>query len=386
VSDPAPRPWHTLRTLVHPLASPCYARAVAKRNARFDAGRGVRTAPVPVVSVGNLSTGGTGKTPFVTWLASTLLQRGRRPAIALRGYAPKGGGPASSDEAALYRALLPGVPVLVGADRYAQIVSALADVPAPSPAPFDCVLLDDGFQHRRLARALDVVLIDALAQSLDDRAWSGRLLPGGDLREPPQALARAGAIVITHACAARRSLGAPAVEALLERARTLNPRALLSTADHTWTTLHVIGKGHLPSGQLPVSWLAGRHVVALCAIGQPARFLAQLAEAGAVVHRSLVLPDHHPLSPATIALAKKLAFDAAAGAGPARSPINQPQPTLILTEKDWARLVAQGGPVPPQAWQDLTVVAPGLALEPADPEPLVNLVMAQLVDQPPTGR
>ncbi|MBL8756996.1 MAG: tetraacyldisaccharide 4'-kinase, partial [Phycisphaerae bacterium] len=171
-----------------PLAR-VYGAVVGWRNARFDRGVGVTRVGVPVVSVGNVSVGGTGKTPMVMWLARRLMERGERPAIALRGY--KGGrGGAGSDEATEFRRWLPEVPLAVGGDRVATIGALRGSAEG---ARVSCVLLDDGFQHRRLHRDLDVVLVDATRDPFADR-----LLPAGWLREPVEGLKRAGAVVLTR--------------------------------------------------------------------------------------------------------------------------------------------------------------------------------------------
>ena len=143
--------------------------------------------PVPVVSVGNLSVGGTGKSPFTRRLAEAIIASGGKPAIALRGYRSRSTG--GSDEAREYEDSLPDVPILVGADRARTILSALES----APGSFDCVVLDDGFQHRRLHRDLDIVLVDSSRSDV-----FGDLLPNGWLREPVTALSRADCVALTN--------------------------------------------------------------------------------------------------------------------------------------------------------------------------------------------
>ena len=149
--------------------------------------RGATRVPVPVISVGNLSVGGTGKSPFTRRIAESIIASGGRPAIALRGYRSKSTG--GSDEAREYHETLPGVSVLVGSNRVRTISSALES----APGSFDCVLLDDGFQHRRLHRDLDIVLVDSSRPAV-----FGDLLPNGWLREPVKALGRADCVVLTN--------------------------------------------------------------------------------------------------------------------------------------------------------------------------------------------
>jgi tetraacyldisaccharide 4'-kinase len=200
--------WFIVVTL--PLAA-LMRCAVAGRGWLYD--RGILSSvelPGRVISVGNLAVGGTGKTPVVMALARHLVALGHRPAILTRGYgstlragdsmalsagevvvAPHA---ASSipDEARLQSVTLPGVPVVVGRDRAAAAQRFLAQIPKNQAAPTHW-LLDDGFQHRRLKRHKDIVLLDA-----DSPLANGHLLPSGALREPPAALARADLILMTR--------------------------------------------------------------------------------------------------------------------------------------------------------------------------------------------
>ena len=152
--------------------------AVYLRGAAYDRGLlSVQEAPVPVICVGNLTVGGTGKTPLVRWVLEVLEGAGRRPAVALHGY--------GRDEVLLHRRWRPAASVHVHADRVRA-----ARAGAASGA--DVVVLDDGFQHRRLARDLDLVAVAA------EQPFPGRLLPRGPYRESTAALRRAGMVVVTH--------------------------------------------------------------------------------------------------------------------------------------------------------------------------------------------
>ncbi len=152
--------------------------AVALRNRRYDSGRApVRSADVPVVSVGNLAVGGSGKTPLAAWLATWFLGRRITPGIVTNGY--------GLDEVLLHRRWNPGVPVAAGRRR-ARAVSAAVEQGA------QVVILDDGFQHRALARDLDLVLVAA------EHPTPVRLLPRGPYREPERALRRADGVIVTH--------------------------------------------------------------------------------------------------------------------------------------------------------------------------------------------
>jgi tetraacyldisaccharide 4'-kinase len=180
-----------------------YGAGVAFRNKVYDTGRFRRkTLPCPVISIGNITAGGTGKTPMAVYLADLLIQMGKHPVVISRGYkgtlertaAVVGDGTRlflnarqAGDEPYMMAALK-RFPVVVGKDRYQAGCLALDRLPV------DVVVLDDGFQHRRLKRHLDLLLMDHASP-----LGNGRLLPAGRLREPPMpALARAGAVILTR--------------------------------------------------------------------------------------------------------------------------------------------------------------------------------------------
>ncbi|MEO1997370.1 MAG: tetraacyldisaccharide 4'-kinase, partial [Planctomycetaceae bacterium] len=153
-----------------------YGSGVRLRNRTYDRGlRKVQALPVPAISVGNLTAGGTGKTPFVAYLANSFCTHQHQPAILSRGYGSQDG--EANDEKRVLDLLCPNVPH----DQHPDRVAAAARV--CEQHNIDVLILDDGFQHRRAARDLDIVLIDAL------NPWGfGHLLPRGLLREPPSAL------------------------------------------------------------------------------------------------------------------------------------------------------------------------------------------------------
>ncbi|MBL8963165.1 MAG: tetraacyldisaccharide 4'-kinase [Phycisphaeraceae bacterium] len=305
-----------------------------RRNRLYDRGVGVARFLVPVVSVGNLSVGGTGKTPAVRAFVRWMLEDGRRPAIAMRGYrAPRSADPlaSTSDEAVELRRTLgtwpdgTPVPVLAHPDRTAAITSYLG---SPAGSLADRIVLDDGFQHRRIARDLDVVLIDATRDP-----WRDRPLPLGLLREPVKSLDRAGAIVVTHA----EMVPEGSVRGMLDLAANASPRAVLASCRHGWTSLVV----ESPEGaeSRPVRWLHGKRVLAVCAIGNPAAFLAGMDRAiGGPVAGSVILRDHDPYSPRTIQRIIAAAHHADAE-------------VVLTTEKDWGKLARTGivGQAPPIA-------------------------------------
>lgn len=343
MSDDPRRPHDRMRRLIGPAAAPLYGAAVAWRNGRFDRGIGVKRVPVPVVSVGNLTVGGTGKTPFVAWLCGGLRERGLKAAVAMRGYrADRNLG--RCDEAEEYRRLLPGTPVIVNPDRFAGITGALAE------RPLDAVVLDDGFQHRRLHRDLDIVLIDAQADTPTDR-----LLPAGDLREPFGNVARAGAVVITHAEDAAAAAAAAAALAPL-----LRPGVPVSRAQHRWGSLAVHDAGNDLTWK--PEWLRGKRVIALCGIARPERFLGALTRLGCDVRRVFLLRDHQPIRDEMVCAV-------------AQAAATHVSPIVVTTGKDFARL-----PSVPEPWRGLTIVRPELALSVEPAGPLLECVERALGD------
>ncbi len=284
------------------LGAPVYRAVVARRNRAFDAGKNVARAPIPVVSVGNLSVGGTGKTPMVMTIAGWLTDAGRKPGIAMRGYKKRAG--ERSDEEAEYADRLPGVPVIANPNRIAGL-SALATDHAR-----DCAILDDGFQHRFVARDLDIVLIDATRDPFADRC-----LPAGWLREPITSLARADAIVLTHAERAGREACDAMIAALREWG---GAPALSAIAEHAWDGFEV-GKS-----SEPIEWLDARPIVIAAGIGNPTALVRQADALGAQVREAIIKPDHHhwtaPDTQALIAAADKHGAH------------------VLTTAKDWVKL------------------------------------------------
>ncbi|MFT3684486.1 MAG: tetraacyldisaccharide 4'-kinase [Phycisphaerales bacterium] len=338
------RPHDTLRRLVGPIAAPLYGAIVGFRNARFDRGVGVKRVAggVPVVSVGNLTVGGTGKTPFVMWLCRELLSRGLKPAIAMRGYKSEAN-QGRSDEAEEYRAALPQVPVIVNPDRFAGISAFLS-----GGGVADVVVLDDGFQHRRLHRDLDVVLVDARADTPHDR-----LLPWGDLRERVAGVKRAGVVVLTHA---ENVEAASRTEAAL---RSLPADgAIVARAEHRWDGFDVNDAGNELSWK--TEYLRKKRVIAVCGIARPAGFFQRLKELGCDVAGEFVLADHQPI-------------DAALAQAVADSAAKHRAQFVVTTQKDFARL----GRVPVE-WETLTVVRPRVAMDVRPAEAVIERVLGAI--------
>lgn len=260
------------------LASGPYALAVALRNRLYDRGwkESVRVS-VPVLSVGNLTTGGTGKTPMVEYVARFCRQRDRRVAILSRGYGAAGAGP--NDEALVLEENLPDVPHLQGPDRVALARAAVEELDS------EVLVLDDGFQHRRLARDLDMVLIDAT------NPWGhGRLLPAGLLRESPRGLRRAGIALLTRCDQVDRAR----LHALRQEMARLAPGLPVAETVHRPAGLHAAD-----GRTAPLEVLRERPVAAFCGLGNPDAFRRTLAALGADLTPDgsfRAYPDHHPYS------------------------------------------------------------------------------------------
>jgi len=283
-----------LASAVLRVCSVIYRAVLVLRNSawRFRLWKPVRV-PAAVVSVGNLTVGGTGKTTCVEWVARVLTGKGKRVAVLSRGYGGRGGsywlrsegkrllvdgrdaGDSSglADEPKLLALRLAGIPVLVGADR-----AKSADI-ACERLGADALIMDDGFQHRRLARDCDIVLVHA---RLSGERW--RLLPRGPLREPWSALRRAHILIVTHADEAPKE-----AEALRLRLRMLCPDAVVAEASHEPYALANVFAGQ----SVGLSELQGKTVALLSSIGDPEGFEASLRTLGAQTAWHHALPDHH---------------------------------------------------------------------------------------------
>jgi tetraacyldisaccharide 4'-kinase len=322
-----------VRLILQPLAAG-FRLGVALRHAAYRRGwLKKRRLERPVVSVGNLTVGGTGKTPLVAFIARTLLKLGWKPGILTRGYGRRGreliallpaiGGTERvadprvvGDEPALLARALPEVPVVVCADRYR------AGWLAEKHLNVNVHILDDGFQHLALARDVDVVVLD-VTQELSD----GALLPAGRLREPPAALQRADLVVFS-----RTELGDP--ERLMGCVAQINPRARMfrsttklcglreisssppcgargaqegpppvvppRAGSHRWPEVERQGGETNTGGAAPsvatgdsVGAWRGKAVLAFCGLGNPQAFFADLRRWGVTPACEEIFPDHH---------------------------------------------------------------------------------------------
>jgi tetraacyldisaccharide 4'-kinase len=296
-----------LRQALWPLAL-LYGGVAAVRNWTFAAGlRRVHRLPVPVVSIGNLTVGGTGKTPTVAFVAALAHARGRRPGVLARGYG-RAPGAVLNDEGTMLQRRLPWLLQQQDPDRVAaggRLVAMGADY----------VLLDDGFQHRRLHRDLDVVCLDA------ERPFgNGQCLPAGDLREFRSGLRRAGMVLLTRA----GGLDPARIAARIVRVRQLARRdgLMVHACEHGPSDVLVQPRGEVQ----PLASLRGRRAVLLSAIARPESFRATAAALGVEVVAEHRHRDHHRFTEAEVV--------AAAAAARTRDAL------LLTTEKDDARLGA----------------------------------------------
>ncbi|MCE5217765.1 tetraacyldisaccharide 4'-kinase [bacterium] len=318
------------------LGAGLYAAGLKANLWLYTSGLKRRTQPsLPVISVGNLSLGGTGKTTTTAFLAQALLPR-VKPGIVLRGHGRssseavlivsdgsevKATPAEAGDEAVMLARQLPGVAVAVG-KRRETVIEALR-----SRTGAQVAVLDDGFQYFRMARELDLVLLDALA---GPEAW--RLFPAGRLREPVTHLQRASQVWITHADLASTEH----LEQLRTLARRYCPNCPVVVTRHREGVLRP-----LSGGGAPVEDLRGQKVVAVSALGNPQSYEMGLEKLGAQVTPAR-FPDHHRYVPEDYERIKQTCR--ASGAG-----------LVVTTEKDAVKL-----PPPPEDCPPVVVMSCGL--------------------------
>jgi tetraacyldisaccharide 4'-kinase len=307
-----------------------FGAGVRLRNALYDTG-GLRSsiAAIPVASVGNLAIGGTGKTPFVAFLANRLKTLGGTPAIVMRGF--------GDDEWRTYEYLSPGVAVVVDPDRVSGVARA-ADAGA------DVAILDDAFQHRRIKRDADVVLLSA-----DRESEATALIPAGPRREPFSGLRRASMAVVVRKAADEKT-----VQAMLNRVKRAYPSletaaiALLPDSLASWAS----------GVKASLDALRGKSVLAVSAIGDPRAFLHQVkALAGSV--ELMAYRDHHRFTSEDVQtiLARAGSFD-----------------MVVCTLKDVVKL----GPLWPRQGPELWYVCQRLEIDWGATE--IDRMLARLLD------
>jgi tetraacyldisaccharide 4'-kinase len=280
---------------------------VGARDILYDAGwLPAHDTPIPALSVGNLTVGGTGKTPIAAWIARGLADRGAHPAIILRGY--------GDDEQLVHARLNPDVPVVVGVDRTAAVREAAA-------RGADVAVLDDAFQHRRVQRMADLVLISA------DR-WTPdvRLLPAGPWREPLKAVRRATLVIVTRKAASDRDVEnvheqlarvAPGIPRVSVR---LDPSELVRADD--------------PTERRSLDDLAGTFVRCVLSIADPDALVRQLEWRGARV-QAAIFPDHYAFTDDEV---RRIAATFAAG------------DWVVCTLKDAVKLAPRWPRLAPPLW------------------------------------
>jgi tetraacyldisaccharide 4'-kinase len=226
-------------------------------------------ATVPVISVGNITVGGTGKTPLVIWLCNLFREQNVNCAILTRGYKTSKD---TSDEPGVLAKNCPGTAIVINPDRLAGAIEAVKKHKA------QILIMDDGFQHRRLHRNIDIVTIDAMLPF-----GYGKLLPAGLLREPVSALKRAQAAIITRCDLISRN----------------NLAELMATINRINSSLIVAQTVHNPvcavagEKQIPLEELGGKKIFTFCGIANPEAFLATVRLTGANIVGSKVYDDHH---------------------------------------------------------------------------------------------
>ena len=301
---------------------------------RYYSLRNRKRLPFKVISIGNLTMGGTGKTPAAIAVAGEALRRGYQPVILTRGYrgrakgpcfVTKGAGPLltareAGDEPLLMAEKTEGVPIVKGGNRYEAGIFALRELRGPgekgdeAPGPPLLFILDDGFQHVGLFRDKDIVLVDAT-----NPFGNGLLLPLGRLREPAKALGRADIIVLTKL---ERVAGEkdrkPA--ALIREIRMRNPETPVFSARHVPASL-----GLVSGEKLPFSLVAGKRLFGFCALGSPDSFKATIQSLDAELAGFRAFRDHYRYTPADIASIRSAAEQSGAE-------------WIVTTEKDIIKL------------------------------------------------
>ena len=288
-------------TLLRGLLAGCeipYAAVMQVRNRLYDAGcLPVRSVNVPVMSVGNLTLGGTGKTPMVAYLTQWILSQKLRPGLISRGYR-KGescdgpNGKRLNDEGMELAIRYPNVPHLQSADRYAVAIQMLGE------QKVDLLILDDAFQHRRMKRDLEIVLLDSQAPF-----GGGHIFPRGLLRESVRSLARAHAVLLSRAdlvSQLRRQEIREQVEKLAPSAIwgeiIHRPSLLISSFQATLredSQINTEQSGFFGQRTAPVDFLAGKRILAFSGIAKPEAFRKTLIDCRAEITKFISFSDHH---------------------------------------------------------------------------------------------
>lgn len=309
--------------LVLILLSWPYRGIVCLRNYLYSSGFSqAHRVSATVLSVGNLTTGGTGKTPLVIWLCRLLQQRQLRCAILTRGYkTPRG---ELADEPALLAAQCPGVPIVVNPDRVEGAGEAICRHDA------QVLVMDDGFQHRRLARDLDIVAIDATSPfgpgsmgvpPVDLRSWAscpcyGRILPAGLLREPITSLERAHAVILTRCDQASGDM----LRQIEEAIRRINSDLAIARSVHVPVRIETA-----EGVKIDLEEVAGSRIFAFCGLGNPQSFFRTVDRLRGVLAGTQVFDDHYRYSDGDLNQIRKQA-------------VEQRAELILTTQKDWTKI------------------------------------------------
>jgi len=289
------------------IASQIYTIIISLRNFLYSKGwLKAHTVDVPVISIGNITTGGTGKTPLVIWLCKFLQNKNIPCAILTRGYKTHAENRASrTDEPAILTKSCPKAKIIINPDRIAGAAKAVNDFDAK------VLIMDDGFQHRRLHRDLNIVAIDAMCPF-----GYGKILPAGLLREPVVSLKRADAIVITKCNQIHEAQSARLEEKLLR----INPDMIIAKSIHKPTCAKSIS-----GEEINVDKLKDKRIFAFCGIGNPDAFFSTIKGLGANLIDSKVYNDHHHYTDGCLAdiyqQAQQLNAD-----------------LILTTQKDWTKI------------------------------------------------
>jgi len=260
-------------------------------------------AKAPVISIGNITAGGTGKTPIVIWLCNYLAQKNLKPAVLTRGYKTDSQTP-KTDEPALIEQSCPGCSVIINPDRVQGAHVAVSEHDA------QIIIMDDGFQHRRLARDIDVLAIDAT-----EPFGYGKVLPAGMLREPASSIKRAHAVILTRCDQAEPQK----LEAVKQKIKQLNKNIIIAESLHEPQCI-IINKA-----EQKFDYIKDKKIFAFCAIGNPDSFYKTLSAQQADIVGTETFDDHHNYNPADIDMVLQKAAQLNAQ-------------LVLTTEKDWTKL------------------------------------------------
>ena len=326
-----------LRCGLRVLSAP-YSLLMALRNAAFDFGfKETTVVSVPVIAIGNLTTGGTGKTPIVAAVVKALREQGFRPGIVSRGYRADATG--QNDEKRVLELLCPNVPHEQNPNRVTASEKLIAS------EGVNVVVLDDAFQHRRIVRDLNIVLIDAT-----NPFGYGYQLPRGLLREPVSSLSRADVVLITRSDNVS--------EDVLQEIETTVRRHNSTLVDHTYRV------GFRPTGLIAGSGIDAQSIDAvrnqpvtvMTAIGNPEAFVTTCRQIDAEIVATRFFPDHHHYTQEDLNEVRKLAEEAGA-------------PLILTTLKDLVKI--------PDRYENIFAVEIETVFETADNTPMFRDELAR---------